>query len=73
MQRHTLTEIEIHSSSTTLVRSVKTLLVGAWGRGGRGRGVVTGDLNRFYVATTLSLSSAVVHTMLSFFSMFNKT
>ena len=40
MQRYTLTEIEIHSSSTTLVRSVKILT--GWGVEGEGRGVVRG-------------------------------
>ena len=44
---NTMTEIVHHSRSTALERSVKTLL---------------GGLNRFYVATTLALSSAVVYT-----------
>ena len=47
MQRHTMAEIVNHSRSTALERSVKTLL---------------GSLNRFYVATSLALSSAVVYT-----------
>ena len=47
MQRHTMTEIVNHSRSTALEQPVKTLL---------------GDLNQFYVATTLALSSAVVYT-----------
>ena len=47
MQRHTMTEIVNHSRSTVLERSVKTLL---------------GGFDRFYVATTLALSSAVVYT-----------
>ena len=47
MQLHTMTEILNHSRSTVLERSVKTLL---------------GSFNRFYLATTLALSSAVVYT-----------
>ena len=47
MQRHTITEIINHSRRSALDRSVKTLL---------------GVFNRFYVATTLALSSAVVYT-----------
>ena len=47
MQRHTVTEIVSHSRSTALERSVKILL---------------GSLNRFCVAKTLALSSAVVYT-----------
>ena len=47
-----MTEIVNHSRSTTLEWSVKILL---------GVGV-DGGLNRFYVATTLALSSAVVYT-----------
>ena len=63
MQRHTMTEIVNHSRSTALERSVKTLMVCmcvcvcvcvCLCGGGR--------LNRFYVATTLALSSAVVCT-----------
>ena len=52
MQRHTMTEAVNHSKSTALERSIKILL----GREGEG------GLNRFYVATTLALSSAVVYT-----------
>ena len=47
MKRRTMTEIVNHNKSTTLELSIKTSL---WG------------LNRFYVATTLVLSSAVVYT-----------
>ena len=47
----TMTEI-VNNSSTAFERSVKILL--GWGGGG--------GLNRFYVATTLALSSAVVYT-----------
>ena len=54
MERHTMTEIVNHSRSTTLERSVKTLLGGVGGRGG--------GFNRFYMATTLALNSAVVYT-----------
>ena len=57
MPTHTLTDIVNHSRSNAFERSVKILLgsvcVGV-GRGWR--------LNRFYVATTLALSSAVVYT-----------
>ena len=51
MQRHTMTEVVNYSTSTALERSVKILL-------GGGRGC----LNRFYVITTLALSSALVYT-----------
>ena len=54
MQRDTMTEIVNHSRSIALERSVKFCWV-AGGGGGAG-------LNRFYVATTLALSSAVVYT-----------
>ena len=59
MQRHTMAEIVNNKRSTALERSVKTLFVCVcvwWGGGGGG------GLNRFYVATTLTLSSAVVYT-----------
>ena len=56
MQRHTVTEIVNHSRSTALERSVKALL------GWLGVGAGGGDLNRFYLATTLVLSSTVVYT-----------
>ena len=66
MQRHTMTEIVNHSSSTVLERSTKNFLgwVDGWvgGGGGDGRGGGGGGLNRFYLATTLALSSAVVYT-----------
>ena len=42
-----MTEIVNHSSSTALDQAVKN---------------ITGGLNRFYVATTLAHSSAVVHS-----------
>ena len=51
MQRQTMIEIVNHSRSTALERSVRILL----GEGG-------GGLNRFYVAITLALRSAVVYT-----------
>ena len=54
MQRHTMIEIVNHSRSTVLERSVKILMGGGGGGGG--------GLNRFYVATVLALSSAVVYT-----------
>ena len=47
MQRNTMTEIVNHSRNTAWERSVKILL---------------GSLNRFFVVTTLALSSAVVYT-----------
>ena len=58
MQRHTVTEIVNHSRSTALKWSVKIYWVG----GGRGSWVGGGLLNRFYVATILALSSALVYT-----------
>ena len=63
MQRHTMTEILNHSRSIALERPIKTLLgVRGGGGGGGGGGAGEGGLNRFYVATTLALSSAVVYT-----------
>ena len=51
MQRHTITKIVNHSRSSALERSVKPY----WGGEG-------GVLNRFYVTTTLVLSSVVIYT-----------
>ena len=61
MQRHTMTEVVNHSRSTALERSVKILLGVGWvgGEGGEG------GLNRFYLATPLAPSFALVYT--SFF------
>ena len=58
MQRRTMTDTCTvnHSRSTALEQSVK-LLLGRWRSVGVGWGR---GLNRFYVATTLALSSAVV-------------
>ena len=67
MQRHTMIEIVNHSRSTALGRSVKILLGGGCGGEGGGGGS-GGGLNRFYVATTLALSSAVVYTRYLFSS-----
>ena len=53
MQRHSMTEIVNHNRSTALERSVKIL---------RGEMGWAGGLYRFYVATTVALSSAVVYT-----------
>ena len=55
MERHTMTEIVNHSRSTALEWSVKTLLEGVGWEG-------VGGFNRYYVATTLALSSAVAYT-----------
>ena len=52
IQNHTMTETVNHSRVTALERSVEILLGGGGG----------GGLNRFYVATTLALCSAVVYT-----------
>ena len=51
-----MTEIVNHSKSTALEWSVNFLL-GLEGVGGGG-----GGFNRFYVATTLAISSAIVYT-----------
>ena len=60
MQTHTMTEIVNYSRCIALKRSLKILRggmrLGGWGWGGGG-----GRLNRFYVATTFTLSSAVVY------------
>ena len=61
MQRHTIKEVVNHSRSTGLERSeiysacvcVYVCVCGGGGGGG---------FNRFHVATTLALSSAVVYT-----------
>ena len=53
MQRHTMTEIVNHNRSNALKRSVETLWRWWWWWWG---------FNRFYVATTLALSSALVNT-----------
>ena len=47
MQRHTMTEVVNHSRSNALEQSVK---------------ILPGGLNRFYMATTLALSFAMVYT-----------
>ena len=64
MQRHTMTEIVNHGRSTALERSVNILLkcVCVCGGGGGGQGGGTLIDFRFYMATTLALSSAMVYT-----------
>ena len=61
-RRHTITEIVNHSRSTIWERSVKYYWGVGWGGLEWDGGGVAGEggLNRFYVAITLALSSAVV-------------
>ena len=53
IQRRTITKIN-HDRRTALKRSVKSISLGGGGGGGEG------GLSRFYVATILALTSAVV-------------
>ena len=60
MQRYSMTDIVRHNRSTALERSIKTIT------GGQRVGMDgVGWFNRFYMATTIDLSSAVVYIMIS--------